>query len=487
MNLQTASHQIQDATRADRAGAQVGSAAASDILNFSKLGMAGAEMAQNLQFKERELDMASAEQEMSFRERNQMMQARQQDMNQSADLHPWRIRNAQADVQGRILNNLAIEQDIEQSAIKFPLDVERMKTDNDERRANAAIQAMNLKDRKDIARQAPQLSAYHNELADYNNLPSNQNKDPNAIPKPPANLTGKTKVAAWAAYENATNIARDNEGESAEAMARQNEKTRNAGLVAEGYLNSSDLNNPRRISDAITMKNSKDFQRIIGEFSPAPGIPLEGDTTSQDYNRLKTKYTLGNGFIDQAGLRNELNRLSGMAATQRQIKNPDGSVTTFQPRRTQGRKPMTEKEYADKVQEVFENSKKYDPATGKETYTLTLEEAQRQVNEMIQTPAPNVGGFKRPNNQTKHDLAQYMFALSRNTDKPGWLSGGDKWDSDVNYETDAQGREVVVPQKFGPSPDADNVVAKYRGKLDESGYDINPNMGEAGEGGAVPG
>ena len=45
----------------------------------------------------------------------------------------------------------------------------------------------------------------------------------------------------------------------------------------------------------------------------------------------------------------------------------------------------------------------------------------------------------------------------------------------------------MVPQKFGPSPDADNVVAKYRGKLDESGYDINPNMGEAGEGGAVPG
>ena len=452
MNLQTANVPTPDSTKGYRVGASLGQQTANNLLSYSKMAQADAQFGANLKLKQ-------DDQEMSFRERNQRMA-------QSEDLHPLQIKAAQEQIHGQILGNLKTRQAIEHNDIQFPLDIELKEVEIGEAYSDAEISAMNLRDRKDIAVQAPVLSKYNNDLAQYNNMPPNQNADPNAIPKPPTDLTGPTKAAAWRAYDAATKTATQNRGDSAVGLAETAENERVANLVRIGALHSSATNNPRHIATAQATATKHLFDTVLGGFNSkgVKGVPKVG---SGGASALLTKYTLPNGTLNEVGLRGELNQKTsksqGMTDYEERI-DAQGGVTRVrrpQQRMTTAVDPADQQKLAVEIQKQSDDNMTFDEA---------WESAGKKLDPAYKAQTKGIKDTQM------HDLVQYMYAVSQGK-------------NEVEYATNSAGVEYVKKDEFNlaPDPDAIDVAKKYIGKLQESGLDLNGRMGSPAAGNETEG
>ena len=438
MNLSKAQQYTPDVTRAIRAGMAVGNETANQLRAFSALG-------QQMREGNARIEMAQADQAMNLRER-------QQRMSQSADLHPYRILQAQESVMSQNLSNQLAHQQLAHNVSKFEVDQLNALADLTGKEARNAITKKTLEDRIQQDSEAPTLQAAINAIRSRANDP--KNADVNTLSSvSSAGLSGRNLEIFNSAMDEASKVILDRRDSDAEGMAYNLQQQDLAILMQSGALLVQDKNDPVKIAAAKKIYAQKKFEGVLSEFS-SPQVPKSG---SRKAIKLLAEHTNPNGMLNEASLRQALAAEAGFIKTGMSVDDTTGaSRTTYQRAQSgyTGRKPMSQKEYIEAVQEVRAASAGLDGQP-----TLTIDEAKAQVDAMINPSVTQTSSGKSISNDFIHDLAQMIFASSRNS--------GEFWDSDVGVYTDeTTGREYLGNQGLGPSPDADNKMDEYTAKLD---------------------
>ena len=452
MNLSKAPIHIPDVTRAARAGAAIGNETANQLRAFAALG-------QQMRESNARTSMAWNDQAMNLRER-------QQRLNQSADLHPYQILQAQESVMSQNLSNQLTQQQLAHNVSKHEVDQLNALADLTGKEARNTITKKSLEDQIQQDSEAPTLQAAINAIRSYANDPKNADVDTlNKVTS--AGLSGRNLEVFNSAMDEASQVILNRRDDDAVGIAYRSQQQDLAALMQSGALLVQDKDDPAKISAAKAVHRRNRVNAILDEFD-GNSVPKSGSRKAQT---LEGRHTKQNGFLDEGAFRQALASDAGYTKTSMSVDDTTGaSRTTYS--RTQsgytGRKPMSQKEYIEAVQEVRAASAGLD---GKPT--LTVDEAKKQVDAMVNPSAKQTGSGKSVPNDFIHDLAQMMFASSRADD--GW------WDSDVGEYTDeATGREYLGKQGLGLSPNADSKMTEYREKLDKSGVSWSPVAGLPG-------
>ena len=452
LNLISPRYVAPDVTSAAIAGENIASSQAKT--NLAKLSFAE-------QQRRARVQEGQAERQLAVNLASQM-----QSMAQKADMHPLQIVQMQKNIQAQSLQNQLSAQQLAENESSFEVDQLTALANLNGKEISNQIQKKNLLDKMQQDNEVPTLQAALNAIRSYANDP--KNSDISTLSKvTSAGLSGKNLETFNSAIDQASKVILNRRDQDAESIAYNLEQQTLAVLMQSGALSPANKNNPQAVANAKQVYTQKKFENILSEFN-SPQVPVAGSPKAM---KMMAEHTEPNGMLNEASLRQALAADAGFTKTGMSVDDATGASKTTYDRRqyfNTGRKPMSQKEYIEAVQEVRAASAGLDGQP-----TLTVDEAKKQVDAMINSSVTQTGSGKSISNDFIHDLAQMMFASSKADD--GFL------DSDVGVYTDeATGREYLGKQGFGPSPDADNKMTEYREKLDKSGVNWSPVAGRPG-------
>lgn len=474
MNLSKAPIHIPDVTRAARAGAAIGNETANQLRAFASLG-------QQMREGNARTAMAWNDQAMNLRER-------QQRLDQSADLHPYKILQAQESLMSQNLSNQLTQQQLVHNVSKHEVDQLNALADLTGKESRNAITKKSLEDKIQQDSEAPTLQAAINAIRSYANDPKNADVDTlNKVTS--AGLSGRNLEIFNKAMDEASQVILDRRDDTAVGMAYRSQQQDLAVLMQSGALLVQDKDDPAKISAAKAVHRRNRANAILDEDDRHP---KSGSPKAQT---LEARHTKQNGFLDEAAFRQALAAEAGFIKTGMSVDDTTGASRTTYTRK-QPPRPVSAKDRLEMISRIIEDGGE-DLKTGKPNISRNeaadiVDEQIRKANQPIGVSASKGGksaidSKPKIKSTDKQNLANYIFSMAMSKVSLDDNSGpfGWQWDGDVEYKKDSAGNEYVSTDSDGGndgvdfwfSPNAGDSVKKYKKSLNESGLDVNPKIG----------